>query len=101
MQSLIAILISCSALAASGQDLRASGRAWARPGLAPAQSRLMAERGAQVVAARNLVAARAGRLEPSPVRGVVRGHNFQPAERHPDGSVTVRASAPACGIRPE
>lgn len=72
----------------------AVGIARARPGLSAAQSRLMAERGAQVVAARNLLARSAGQAR-GPVTGyrrvtgTVSGHCYGPARYLPDGRAVV------------
>jgi hypothetical protein len=73
---------------------RAHGSAWARPGLRGTQARLMAERGAQVVAARNLLARQqGGRRHVAPgyrhIRGVVRGYYYSPAKYLPDGRAVV------------
>jgi hypothetical protein len=95
MVSAILLLISVQVVAAGGPYVtQARGVACARPGLRGTQARLMAERGAQVVAARNLLAQPFGaRQRATPgyrhVTGVVAGHRYSPATYLPDGRAEV------------
>jgi hypothetical protein len=87
------------ALAGGAEMPQARGTAWARPGLSGPQARLMAERGAQVVASRNLLVRESGtRCYVTPpyqhLSGVVSGHQYLPATHLPDGRAVVIVQKP-------
>lgn len=93
---------TASAPASQPAVVQATGWARARPGLRGVQARLMAERGAQVVAARNLLHKLQTMPADSPqsaerMAGILRGHCFGPATFLPDGTavVTVEVRVPA------
>lgn len=90
-------LASASVVWAHGPStIQATGSARARPGLRGAQARFMAQRGAQVVASRNLLL-----QDPSArqyvasgyrqVSGVARSHHYGPIRYLPDGRAVVTA----------
>lgn len=77
---------------ASAEVVQAVGVGRAPQSMSGAQARLMAERGAQLAAARNLIAATTHAPEPAPpaaygrfVRGRVSGHAYHPTRFQPDG----------------
>lgn len=98
ISSLLAVAVVCSlgstALAGEMSGVSARGWAWSRPGAGRAQSRMLAERGAQVVAGRNLLVREAGagryvargRFQ---VYGVIRGHRYSPPRHWADGRSVV------------
>lgn len=80
------------------QTVQATGMARAPQKYQGVRARLMAERGAQVVAARNLAARERGLSVPGEGRssydtfsGSIRGHRYSPAIHHPDGTAEVTA----------
>jgi hypothetical protein len=102
---MVSILLAATlVLAQPGPDMgppevQAIGTARARAGLSGAQARLMAERGAQVVAARNAVW-QSVQPPPGPGRypvrigGLIRNHWYGPTHFRPDGTATATVHVP-------
>jgi len=91
---IIPILALIATMAQASYPHRATGTAWARPGLHGPQARLMAERGAQVVAARNLMAQeQMGHYHATPgyrhLSGTIGGYRYSPTRYLPDGRAIV------------
>ena len=88
-----------TALSGAAKPAQARGSAWARAGLSRPQARLMAERGAQVVAARNLLVRESGAPQYVTssyrhVSGVVSGHRYLRARYLADGGAVVVVQRP-------
>ena len=95
----IVLLVNTAILA--DQPVRAVGIGRARPGLQGPQARLMAERAAQLDAARQLLArTNPGSVQYFPeskrrvIQGTLRGHSYWPAQILTDGTAHVTAEIP-------
>ena len=103
LAALLVVLLLNTAILAD-EPVRAVGIGRARPGLQGPQARLMAERAAQLDAARQLLA----KTNPASVQyfpeskrrviqGTLRGQHYRPAYFSPDGTARVVAEIPNKG----